>query len=163
MLRFVAVPFSYLSFVVFDFPFTSVSTVSRSHPSLQQMKGFFPCQYRRFLSSLGCSIVGTVLNIFFPHRTLFKLIFTHPPVSWALGRQPCWVACLLVCVSVSCHGFILPKEIITAARKNIVQEVPHIETRWDVSSSTVRDQYSINLYPYPLTLRKVTNQVEART
>jgi len=34
------------------------------------------------------------------------------------------------------------------------KEIPHIETRWDFTSSTVRDQYSINLYPYPLTLRK---------
>ncbi|XP_023349760.1 glutamate receptor ionotropic, kainate 2 isoform X2 [Eurytemora carolleeae] len=34
------------------------------------------------------------------------------------------------------------------------KEIPHIETRWDLTSATVRDQYSINLYPYPLTLRK---------
>jgi len=34
------------------------------------------------------------------------------------------------------------------------KEIPHIETRWDTTTSTVRDQYSINLYPYPQSLRK---------
>ncbi len=33
---------------------------------------------------------------FFPHRTLFQ---SFSPSPSKLGRQPCWVACLLVCVS----------------------------------------------------------------
>jgi hypothetical protein len=48
---------------------------------------------------------------------------------------------------------------LQCSNKELLQEVPHIETRWDFSTSTVRDQYSINLYPYPLTLRKVIQTI----
>ena len=34
-------------------------------------------------------------------------------------------------------------------------EIPHIETRWDYRVGPIREQYSINLYPYPPTLSKV--------
>jgi hypothetical protein len=36
-------------------------------------------------------------NIFFSHHTIFQFICLPSPSK--LGRQPCWVACLLVCVS----------------------------------------------------------------
>ena len=35
------------------------------------------------------------------------------------------------------------------------KEIPHIETRWDYRVGPIREQYSINLYPYPPTLSKV--------
>ena len=35
------------------------------------------------------------------------------------------------------------------------KEIPHIETRWDYRAGNMREQYSINLYPYPPTLSKV--------
>ena len=41
---------------------------------------------------LGCSSRPNT-KYFFPHRTLLS------PSPSKLGRQPCWVACLLVCVS----------------------------------------------------------------
>ncbi len=37
-----------------------------------------------------------VLKYFFPHRALFQCLCPHRPASCS---QPCWVACLLVCVS----------------------------------------------------------------
>jgi hypothetical protein len=43
------------------------------------------CQYKRFVSCLGCSSRPST-KYFFPHRTLFQ--FICPP-------QLCWVACLL--------------------------------------------------------------------
>ncbi len=53
-----------------------------------------------FCSALA-ALVGPVQNIFFLHRTLFHFFCPHRTVSWARqpGRQPCWVACLLVRVS----------------------------------------------------------------
>ncbi len=51
------------------------------------------CRYKRFLFCLGCSSWPST-KYFFPHHTLFQ-----PPSLSQLGRQPCWVACLLVCVS----------------------------------------------------------------
>ncbi len=49
------------------------------------------------LFCLGCSIVGPVRNIF-PSPYIFQFLFPHNPCS-KLSRQPCWVTCLLVCVS----------------------------------------------------------------
>ncbi len=50
---------------------------------------------------LGCS-KRPGRKYFFPHRTL-QYFNSLPPRK--LGRQPCWVACLLLCVSGSsvCH------------------------------------------------------------
>ena len=35
------------------------------------------------------------------------------------------------------------------------KEIPHIETRWDYRVGPIREQYSINLFPYPPSLSKV--------
>jgi hypothetical protein len=50
-------------------------------------------RYKRFLSCLGCSSRPSTKYVF-PHRTLFQFF-----VPIRLGRQPCGIACLLVCVS----------------------------------------------------------------
>jgi hypothetical protein len=49
------------------------------------------------LFCLGCSSRPWT-KYFFPHRTLFCSIPLSPSPR-KLDRQPCWVACLLVCVS----------------------------------------------------------------
>ena len=36
------------------------------------------------------------------------------------------------------------------------KEIPHIETRWDYRVGPIREQYSINLFPYPPTISKVS-------
>ena len=38
------------------------------------------------------------------------------------------------------------------------KEIPHIETRWDYRVGPIREQYSINLFPYPPALSKVSVQ-----
>ncbi len=45
------------------------------------------CRYKRFLSCLGCPIVGPVQNILFPHRTLFQFICPRCPASQAASRN----------------------------------------------------------------------------
>jgi hypothetical protein len=50
---------------------------------------------KRFLFCLGCSYLPSTKYLF-PHRTLFQFLCPHRPSK--LGRQPCWVAYLLVCV-----------------------------------------------------------------
>ncbi len=50
-----------------------------------------------FLSFPVCSIGSLAQNIYFLTRTLFQFMCPHRPAN--LGRQPCWVACLFVCVS----------------------------------------------------------------
>ncbi len=40
---------------------------------------------RNFCPALA-SLVGPGQNIFFPHRILFQLIYTHWPASWAGSR-----------------------------------------------------------------------------
>ncbi len=50
---------------------------------------------KRFLFSLGCSILPSTKHLF-PRRTLFQFLCPHRPTK--LGRQLCWVAYLLVCV-----------------------------------------------------------------
>ena len=37
------------------------------------------------------------------------------------------------------------------------KEIPHIETRWDYRVGPIREQYSINLFPYPPALSKVSH------
>ncbi len=44
------------------------------------------CRYKRFLFCLGCSIVGSVQNIFFPNRTLFQFMCPHRQATWAGSR-----------------------------------------------------------------------------
>ncbi len=65
--------------------------------------GLFVPEYRRFLFYLGCSNPPSTI-FFIPHRTLFQFFCPHLPSK--LGRQPCWVACLLICVSGSSHSII---------------------------------------------------------
>ncbi len=74
----------------------SKSTNERS-PFLVGSLGF-SCQYKRFLSCLGCSSRPS-RKYYFPHHTLFQLIRSLRPSK--LGRGSCWVACLLVYVSGS--------------------------------------------------------------
>ena len=38
------------------------------------------------------------------------------------------------------------------------KEIPHIETRWDYRAGNMREQYSINLVPYPPTISKVSDE-----
>jgi hypothetical protein len=53
------------------------------------------CQYKRFLSALA-ALVGPVKNFFsLPYTISIALSPSHSK----LGRQLCWVACLLVGVS----------------------------------------------------------------
>ncbi len=54
-------------------------------------------RYKRFLFCLGCACRLNT-KYFFPHRTLFQFLLSLLPSK--LGRQSCWVAWLLVCVSV---------------------------------------------------------------
>ncbi len=66
-------------------------------PSLVGLFGL-SCRHKRFLAAP----VRPVKNIFFSSPyTLFQFICPHCPASY-LGRQSCWVACLLVCVSGFC-------------------------------------------------------------
>jgi hypothetical protein len=62
------------------------------------MKGAFPWLVRwtgltRYFCPALSALVGPVQNIFLSPYTISSLS------SSKLGRQPCWVACLLVCVS----------------------------------------------------------------
>jgi hypothetical protein len=50
---------------------------------------------KRFLFCLGCSNLPRT-KYMFPHRTIFQCLC--PQRSSKLGRQPCWVAYILVCV-----------------------------------------------------------------
>jgi hypothetical protein len=52
---------------------------------------------RDFCSALA-ALVGAVQYIFFPHFKLFQFLCPPLPASWAVGRQPCWVACLSMCL-----------------------------------------------------------------
>ncbi len=64
-----------------------------------QMKGVLPWLVRwtcRAGTRDLCSALAA-LQIFFPHRTLFKFFVLIGHQRW--GRQPRWVAYLLVCVS----------------------------------------------------------------
>ncbi len=56
---------------------------------------------QEILFCLG-SLVSTVQNIFF-HLALFQCLCPHSPSPRKLGRQPCRVAFLLVCVSGTNH------------------------------------------------------------
>jgi hypothetical protein len=54
------------------------------------------CRYKRFLFCFGCPS-RLITNFLFSSAYTFSLpLFTSPN---KLCRQPCWVACLLVCVS----------------------------------------------------------------
>ncbi len=55
------------------------------------------CRARDFCSVLA-ALVGPVQNIFSPPYTI---LFPLSPSPSKLGRQSCWVACLLICVSDS--------------------------------------------------------------
>jgi hypothetical protein len=57
-------------------------------PSLVGSLGLL-CRHKRFLFSLRC-FNGKIKC---PHRTLFQSLCPYCP-----ARQPCWVACLLVCL-----------------------------------------------------------------
>ncbi len=59
----------------------SRSTYERG-PSLVGLLGSW-CQYKRFLSCLGCPIVGPVQNFFSSSHKLFQFICLHSPAGWA--------------------------------------------------------------------------------
>jgi hypothetical protein len=65
------------------------------------------CRYKRFLSCLCCfSRTGTKYCFASPYTISMPLFPSHRQA----GRQPCWVVCLLVCVSiVTLVIYILPK------------------------------------------------------
>ncbi len=63
-------------------------------PSLVGFLGL-SCRHKRFLVCLGCSSQPST-NIFSSPYT-FSIPLSPPPSK--LGWQPCWVTCLLVCVS----------------------------------------------------------------
>jgi hypothetical protein len=64
-------------------------------PSLVASLGL-PCRYKRFLFFLGCSSRHTTIYIF-SSPNIMSIILSPSPSK--LGRNPCWVACLLECVS----------------------------------------------------------------
>ncbi len=74
-----------------------------------QMKGVLPwlvrwtCRTgtRDFCPALA-ALVGPVENIYFLIIHYFNFFCPHRPASYAC-RQPCWIACLLVCVSGYTH------------------------------------------------------------
>jgi hypothetical protein len=73
-----------------------------------QMKGFLSWLIRwacragtRYLCSALAALVGPVENIF---SSPYTISVTLSPSPSKLGRQPCWVACLLVCVSCLSYG-----------------------------------------------------------
>ncbi len=53
------------------------------------------CRYKRLFSALA-SLAGPVQDIF---SSLYTISIPLSPSLSKLGRQPCWVSCLLVCVS----------------------------------------------------------------
>jgi hypothetical protein len=63
-------------------------------PSLVGLLGL-SFRYKRFLSCFGCCSQPSI-NYFFSPHTFSLCMFLSPSNS---GRQSCWVACLLVCVS----------------------------------------------------------------
>ncbi len=73
-----------------------------------QMKGVLPwlvhwsCHAgtRDFWPALAACSSRPSTKYFFPARTLFQCICPHRLSSKALGRQSCWVSCLLICFSV---------------------------------------------------------------
>ena len=74
------------------------------------MKGILPwlvlwaCRAgtRDFCSALT-ALVGPVQNIFSHPRTLFHFLCLHRP---AKSRQPCWIACLVIRVSLVPTGYV---------------------------------------------------------
>jgi hypothetical protein len=54
------------------------------------------CRYKRFLSCIGCSIVGPVQKYFFLPVHYFN---SFVPIAQQVGRQSRRVSCLLLCVS----------------------------------------------------------------
>ncbi len=83
-------------------------------PSLVGLLGL-SCQYKTFLSCLGCLSRPSSKYCFFPHRTLFQLICPRCPASWAGGHAGLPV--VLVCVFVRkvqiiqrllCIGLLIP-------------------------------------------------------
>ncbi len=63
-------------------------------PSMMGSSGLL-CGYKRFLSCLTCSSRTSSKKIFSPY-TISNHLF---PLPSKLGRQSCWVTCLLVCFS----------------------------------------------------------------
>ncbi len=54
---------------------------------------------RRDLPCQGWAALVSPLHNFFRHHTLLHFICPHRLASWALGRESCNVACVLICVS----------------------------------------------------------------
>jgi hypothetical protein len=64
-------------------------------PSLVESLGSL-CRYKRFLSCFGCCGRPSTKKFF--RKVHYFISFVPSPSK--LGKQSCWVACLLMCVSV---------------------------------------------------------------
>jgi hypothetical protein len=110
-----------------------------------QMKGVLSCLARwpcpagtgGFCSSLA-ALVSPVQKYFFPSLYTFSTLLS-PSLS-KLGSQPCWVACLLVCVS----GRTLQTHIL---RKQKLASVLQVCTVHAIASSKVENiDYAKNIH-----------------
>ncbi len=82
----------------------SKSTKEKRGPSLVGSYGL-SCWYKRFLFRLGCSSRPSTKYFFLTVVYTFSIPLSPSPSK--PGRQPCWVACLLVCVSGQCPANLL--------------------------------------------------------
>ncbi len=98
------------------------------------------CQYKRFLFYIGCSRRPST-KYFFPHRTPVTPLqyfnySTLSPSPSKLGRQPCWVACLLVSVSLfATHWTSATKHIPPPPKKKYTLHNTLIPLNHDSASS----------------------------
>lgn len=75
-----------------------------------------------------------------------------------------WLSGLNLCIVAVCHllrsgvaALFGPQSGTTSSHVQSIcdaMEIPHIETRWDYRLK--RDEYSVNLYPHPSALSKVS-------
>ncbi len=91
--------FAFVPIISFDIETFVISFRYRWH---------YYCRYKRVLFCLGCSS-RPCTKYFFPHPIHYFNSFV--PNASKLGRQPCWVACLLVCVSRFYRSFYLKRRI----------------------------------------------------
>jgi hypothetical protein len=96
-------------------PLLTVETEVNGNSKRQMKRGSFlvgslslSCRYKRFFV-LPWLLYSAQYKIFFSSSYIISIPLS--PSASKLGRQPCWVACLLVRVSVvkfGCHYFISP-------------------------------------------------------
>ncbi len=95
-------------------------------PSLIGSLGLF-CQYKRFLSCLGCSCQPCT-KCFFPHCTLFHIICPHRPASLARSRaaSPVYKYVSLLTHSVSAQATLLYTDLFDGrirGQKGIIHDL----------------------------------------